>query len=139
MFLFNLLYALVVTSYMCLLKPHISVLFNLLYVLALQLKDANGLHALVGDAIFEMIDRKKVIFPKATLSRKNYLSMAPSYDFCVLMPVPVQQEGTTTLAKLLNGGLQVQCLSIPALYAQGHRDPRQNPTFPGSTTGFATG
>ena len=65
--------------------------------------------------------------------------MAPSYDFCVLMPVPVQQEGTATLAKLLNGGLQVQCSSIPALYAQGHRDPRQNPTFPGSTTGFATG
>ena len=75
--MFNLLYALVVTSYTCLLKPQISVLFNLLYVLSLQLKDANGLHALVGDAIFEMMDRKKVIFPKATLSQKSFLSIAP--------------------------------------------------------------
>ena len=43
----------------------------------MQLKDSNGLHALVGDAIFEMMDRKKVIFPKATLSQKSFLSIAP--------------------------------------------------------------
>ena len=39
--------------------------------------NSNGLHQLLADAIFEIIDRKSVVFPKATSSKTDYLDIPP--------------------------------------------------------------
>ena len=69
-----LVYEVRITSYKSL-YPRIRGSHNLFC--CAQVVNSNGLHQLLADAIFEIIDRKSVVFPKATSSKADYLDIPP--------------------------------------------------------------